>query len=141
MIILRCPVLGHLVKVAVDKATSAAGFTYTYARRVVLQSVAGNGVFSAALLISVGAIAGASGSRLVQYGVLGAATGIGLQLVGVHSLAQGALRPVRVALVGDTGIGESLPRSRPTFAAWSNLSVVAVAFIVRRCGRDVGGRF
>ena len=85
-------------------------------------------MFSAALLISVGAIAGASGSRLVQYGVLGAATGIGLQLVGVHSLAQGALRPVRVALVGDTGIGESLPRSRPTFAAWTSLSVVAVAF-------------
>jgi len=36
--------------------------------------------------------------------------------------------PARVALAGDTGIGDSLPRPRPTFAARSNLSVVAVAF-------------
>jgi adenylate cyclase len=46
----------------------------------------------------------------------------------VHSLAEGMLRPVRVALVGDTRIGDSLPRSHPTFAAWTSLSVLAVAF-------------
>ena len=40
--------------------------------------------------------------------------------VGVHSFVEGALRPVRAAIAGDTGIGDSLPRSRPTFAAWSN---------------------
>jgi adenylate cyclase len=35
---------------------------------------------------------------------------------------------VRVALVGDTSIGDSLPSSRPTFAARSNVSMIAVAF-------------
>ena len=38
------------------------------------------------------------------------------------------MRPARVAIAGDTGIGDSLPRSRPSFAAWSNMSVIAVAF-------------
>jgi adenylate cyclase len=38
------------------------------------------------------------------------------------------LRPARVALAGNTGIGEALPRARPTFAAWSNVSMLAVAF-------------
>ena len=38
------------------------------------------------------------------------------------------MRPPRIALAGDTGIGDSLPRSRPTFAARSNVSVLAVAF-------------
>ena len=100
----------------VDRARALYA-TYTYARRAVVRSVAGNAALSAALLVGVGVIAGASGSRLVQYGVLGAVTGTSLQLVGVQSLAEGALRPVRIALVGDTGIGESVPRPRPTFAA------------------------
>ena len=39
-----------------------------------------------------------------------------------------ALRPTRVAIAGDTGIGDALPRSRPTFAAWTNVSMLAVAF-------------
>ena len=38
------------------------------------------------------------------------------------------MRPARVAIAGDTGIGDSLPRSRPTFAMWSNVSMLAVAF-------------
>ena len=42
---------------------------------------------------------------------------------------EAAMRPVRVALAGDTGIGDALPRSRPTFAAWSNMSVFGVAFV------------
>jgi adenylate cyclase len=122
----------------VDRARALCA-TYTYARRLVFRSVAGNAMFSAALLVGVGVIAGASGSRLVQYGALGAATGFCLQLVGVHSLAEGALRPVRVALVGDTGIGESLPRSRPTFAAWTSLSVLSVAFSFAVAGAMLAG--
>ena len=49
-------------------------------------------------------------------------------LIAVHSFLEAALRPARAALAGDTGIGDDLPRSRPTFAAWSNLSVLSVAF-------------
>jgi adenylate cyclase len=111
----------------VDRATALAD-TYTYARRAIARGVAGSAVPSAALLVLVGAIAGATGSRLVQYGILGATAGISLTLIGVHSLMEGALRPARVALGGDMGIGDSLPRSRPTFAAWSNVTMLAVAF-------------
>ena len=111
----------------VDRAT-ALDATYTYARRVVARAVGANAVWVALLLVLVGAIAGASGSRLFQYGILGAAVGTAVQLIAVHSFTEAALRPARVAIAGDTGIGDSLPRSRPTFAAWSNVSMLAAAF-------------
>ena len=80
------------------------------------------------LTIVVGVVTGATGSRLVQYGILGAALGTGVQLIAYHSVTESALRPVRVTLAGGTEIGDYLPRSRPTFATRSNVSVVAVAF-------------
>jgi adenylate cyclase len=102
--------------------------TYAYARGAAARAVEVTAVWAALLFAGVGAIAGASGSRLAEYAILGAvAGGIG-QLVAVHSYVEGALRPARVSIAGDTGIGDSLPRSRPTFAAWSNLSMLAVAF-------------
>ena len=94
---------------------------------VVARAVVGNAVMGALVLVLVGAIAGADASRLVQYGMLGTAFGAAIPLPGVHSLMEAALRPARVAIAGDTGIGDSLPRSRPTFAARTNVSMVAVA--------------
>ena len=123
----------------VDRA-AALKDTYAYARRPVSRLVAVHAVLSAALLVVVGAVAGASWSRLAQYAILGASVGIAVQLIAVHSVVEGALRPVRVALAGDTGIGDSLPRSRPTFAAWSNLSMLLVAFAFAAGRRDAGGR-
>jgi adenylate cyclase len=102
--------------------------TYIWARGMVVRAVGINAVGVALLGVVVGVIAGATRWRLVQYGLLGAATGAGAQLVAVHSFVEGSMRPVRVALGGDTGIGDSLPRARPTFAAWSNASMLAVAF-------------
>jgi adenylate cyclase len=40
----------------------------------------------------------------------------------------GAARLARDAIAGDTDIGDSLPRSRPTFAAWATVLMVAVMF-------------
>jgi adenylate cyclase len=111
----------------VDRAM-ALDATYTYGRRAVVRWIAVGAGFSTLLMVVVAAIAGASGFRLIQYGILGATAGTVTWLIGVHSLVEGLLRPVRVALAGDTGIGDSLPRSRPTFAAWTNLSVCAVAY-------------
>jgi class 3 adenylate cyclase len=102
--------------------------TYTNARGSVVRTVAGWAVLAAVLLVSVGAIAGATESRLIQYSILGAALGAALGLGALHSVGEAALRPVRVALAGDTAIGDSLPRSRPTFAAWSNLAMLMAAF-------------
>jgi class 3 adenylate cyclase len=116
--------------------TRALAATYAYARGVVARGLGTNAVSGALLLVVVGAIAGATGSRLVQYGILGATTGTAIQLFAIHSFVEAALRPARVALSGDTGIGDSLPRSRPTFAAWSTLSVLGVSF-----NFAVGGAF
>src|SRR5271167_3767031 len=97
--------------------------TYTWTRAVGVRAFLFFPVWAALLLIVVGVIAGASGLRLVQYGIVGAAAaGIGMVLIGTHTFGEGALRPARAALAGDTGIGDALPRSRPTFAAWLFLS-------------------
>jgi adenylate cyclase len=117
----------------VDRAR-ALDATYTWARATVARAVGSNTVWAALLLIVVGAIAGATGPRLVQYGILGAVIGTAVQLIAVHSFVEVALRPARVAIAGDTGIGDSLPRSRPTFAAWSNVSMLAVAFVFAVAG-------
>jgi adenylate cyclase len=87
--------------------------TYSWARVTVMRTLVGTGVAVALTAIGVGTIAGASTSRLVQWAILGAAVGIGVQLVGLRSFLEGAMRPVRMAIAGDTGIGDSMPRSRP----------------------------
>jgi adenylate cyclase len=112
----------------IDRAT-ALERTYSFARRSSSRMVWGFGVWAAALSVVAGAIAGATGPRLVQYGILGAVYGTGVDLIAFHNIVEAAWRPARVALAGNTGIGDSLPRSRPTFAARSNVSVVAVAFV------------
>jgi HAMP domain-containing protein len=124
----------------VDRA-KALQATYTWARRTVVRAVVSNAVWLAVILVVVGAIGGAMWSRLVQYAILGAAFGTGVQVIAVHSFAEAALRPVRVAIAGDMGIGDSLPRSRPTFAVWSDVLVVAVAFVFTVAGAMVAGVF
>ena len=51
------------------------------------------------------------------------------------------MRPIRVAIAGDTGIGDSLPRSRPSFATWSNVSILAVAFVYAVAGAMLAAVF
>jgi len=119
----------------------ALDVTYTWAREAVVRAMGASAVGLALLLIIVGAIAGASESRLVQYGILGAAFGAANLLIAAHSFVEAALRPVRVAIAGDTAIGDSLPRSRPTFAAWSSLSIVAAAFVFAVCGAALAAVF
>jgi adenylate cyclase len=111
----------------VDRATALEG-TYSFARRSSSLMVWSTGVWVAVVSVAVGAIAGATGLRLVQYAILGAVYATGVDLIAYHNIAEAVLRPVRAALAGDTGIGDALPRSRCSFAARSNVSVVAVAF-------------
>ncbi|OBK13780.1 adenylate/guanylate cyclase domain-containing protein [Mycobacterium asiaticum] len=113
--------------VEVDLAKALEG-TYTYGRRAVLRALFANVVCAAALLVVVGTITGATDSRLPQYGLIGIAVGITIPLIGGHSFIEAALRPARAALAGDSGVGDSLPRSRPTFAAWTYAAMVMAAF-------------
>src|SRR5262249_2190053 len=102
--------------------------TYSWTRAAGVRALGFQPVWTASLLVLVGAVSGASWSRLVQYGILGAALGVAMALMGLHTSVQGALRPVRAALAGDTGLGDSLPRSRPTFAAWLDVSILGSLF-------------
>ena len=111
----------------IDRA-KALQDTYTWTRAAGVRALAFQPVWTAVLLVAVGVVAGASGSRLFQYGILGAALGVAMALIGLHTSVQGALRPARAALAGQTGLGDALPRSRPTFAAWLNLSILGSAF-------------
>jgi adenylate cyclase len=124
----------------VDRATALED-TYTYVREAILRGVTVTTVWAAVLSVVVGAIASATWSRLVQYGIWGAVLGAATQLAAGHSFVEASLRPARVALAGDTGIGDSLPRARPTFAAWSNVFMVCVAFVFALAGAMLAAVF
>jgi class 3 adenylate cyclase len=111
----------------VDRAAALAA-TYSFARRTVVRAVLSGAVWAATTLMIVAAIAGATEWRLAQYGIFGAALGTSVELIAVHSFVEAALRPARVAIAGDSGIGDCLPRSRPSFGAWSDLSMIATVF-------------
>jgi adenylate cyclase len=111
----------------IDRA-AALEETYRYSRKSSALTVWATGVWAAALSVVVGAMAGAPWTRLVQYGIRGAVIGIAVQLIAFHSILEAMQRPVRIALADGTGIGDSLPRSRPTFATRSNVSMLAAAF-------------
>ena len=64
-----------------------------------------------------------------------------MALIGTHTFGEGALRPARAALAGDTGIGDSLPRSRPTFAAWLELSMLGSIFVFSVIGAMILNSF
>ena len=101
--------------------------TYFWARTTLVRWAVVNTVWAALLSVSVGVIAGASGSRLAQYAILGAVFGAAVYLIGAHTLTEAPMRPVRASLTAEAEIGDSLPRSRPTFATWSNMSMLSVA--------------
>lgn len=108
--------------------------TFAYTRRVSVRLVAIDAIWAALLGVVVGGIAGASGSRLVQYGIVGGAYGAAVGLINMHGFVEGALRPARAAIAGDTGLGDTLPRSRPSFSTWSKMSTLAVAFAFATAG-------
>ena len=102
--------------------------TYTFAR---ISLVRGVGVFAltgASMCVFVGVIADASGSRLLGYAVIGATFLAAVQLIALHQFAEAFMRPVRAAIAGDSVVGDALPRSWPSFAAWSNVSIISTAW-------------
>lgn len=102
--------------------------TYTFARDTVLRSVALYAVTGGIMCVVVGAIAGSTDSRLVQYGVIGFTFIPAVQLVAIHQFVESLMRPVRIAMAGNSEIGDAMPRSQPSFAAWSIVSVLGTAW-------------
>jgi adenylate cyclase len=120
----------------VDPMT-ALGATFAYTRRTAIRSLAINVVWAPLLGVVVGGIVGATSWRLVQYAIVGAAYGAAIGVINMHGFVEGALRPARAAIAGNTGIGDSLPRSRPAFATWSSASLLAVAFVCATAGASL----
>ena len=108
--------------------TRALAATYAYSRGLTVRWLWATGPLVALLLAGVGAIAGASPMRLLQYGVVGLCIGTAVQLIAIRSVVEAAMRPVRTSLAGGADVGDALPRSSPTFADWSNASMIATAF-------------
>ncbi|OBK95817.1 cyclase [Mycobacterium asiaticum] len=117
----------------VDRAMALQD-SYVYVREAFFRSVIVTTVWAVVISVSIGAIAGASTSRLVQYGIWGAVLGAGTQLAAFHSFVEVSLRPARIALTAGTEIGDSLPRPHPTFAAWTDAFMVCVAFVFALAG-------
>jgi adenylate cyclase len=111
----------------VDRA-KALQDTYNWTRAAGVRALAFEPVWTAVLFAVIAAVSGASNLRLAQYGAVGAALGIAMALIGLHTSLQGALRPARAALAGSTGLGDALPRSRPTFTTWLELSLLGSFF-------------
>ncbi len=122
----------------VDRVRALAD-TYSWGRESSARALVSNGVGAALLLVVVGAVTGATGPRLIQFGVLGLGIGIAIQLMGMHSVPEGALRPVRLAIASDMAIGDALPRSCPSFATWSNLSMLGTTFVFSAGGAILAG--
>lgn len=108
--------------------------TYVFARRATYRTVSTAWAWAALLAVAVGLIAGAPAARLWQYAVIGAVFSTGSLLIAFHYTVEAGVRPLRLALAGDSGIGDALPRAHPTFAVQANVSVVAVAFSFALCG-------
>jgi class 3 adenylate cyclase len=112
--------------------------TYADTRRLTAWQVVAQAACMTVIAVIVGAIAGATGWRLVQWAILGVAYGVATSFVVVHSFTEGVWRPARAAITGDTGNGDSLPRSRPTVAAWTNMCMIATAFAFALGGALLG---
>lgn len=124
----------------VDRALALEA-TYTYGRRTAPRMLSTNAALWGLLSVILGMIAGADPPRLIQYWALGTLMGIALSLVAMHSLTEALVRPARVAIAGDTAIGDHLPRSRPTFATWSGVLLLAAVFNFTVCGAMLAAVF
>ncbi len=111
--------------------------TYAFARDAITRGVVIFALSMGIMSLVVGAVVEANTSRLIQHGIVGTALGIALQLIAVHPFVEAFLRPVRVGLADDTGIGAVLPRSQPSFATWASVSVVATAWTFALAGASL----
>lgn len=124
----------------VDRS-SALRATYGYGRSLMVRGMVLTAVWVAAQFAGIGMVAGAGGVRLLEYAFMGVIVGTAGQLVTQHSYVEGALRPARVAIAAGTDIGDTLPRSHPTFATWTNMAILAAGFAFAVMGAILGTVF
>lgn len=114
--------------------------TYAWTRETVVRMAASNAVGVGVLSVAVGVFADTTEWRLVQYAILGALVGAAMGAGSAH-FAESCIRPARVAIAGHTGIGDSLPRSRPSFATWTTVAVAGSVFLFAVDGAMLAAAF
>ncbi|QEN15724.1 adenylate/guanylate cyclase domain-containing protein [Mycolicibacterium sp. ELW1] len=124
----------------VDRETALCA-TYDYGRKLIVRGMLFTFPWVAAQFVAVGMIAGAGGSRLIQYAIVGALAGTAGQLITNHSYVESTLRPARAAITSNTEIGDYLPRSRPAFSTWTNAAILGVGFAFAVVGAILGAVF
>jgi adenylate cyclase len=117
----------------VDRVEALAS-TYTYGRRVVARALTVVPAVGAVMGVIVGAICDADAGSLVQWGLVGGCTLLSVQLIPIHSYVESLFRPARRAIIGDSGIGDTMPRARPTFATWASIAVLSTVWIFTLVG-------
>ena len=117
----------------VDRVEALAA-TYAYARGVVARALTVVPIMGAVLGVVTASICGAGVGATVQWGVVGGLTMVAVQLIPVHSYVESLLRPARRAIIGTSGIGDSMPRARPTFATWASIATLATVWIFTLLG-------
>ena len=121
----------------VDQLEALAS-TYSFGRNTLVRGVLVFALAGAMMCVVAGALSGADSSRLIQYGITGMTFLGSVQLIGIHAIAEVFLRPPRAAIAGDSGIGDALPRSRPSFATWLNIAIIATAWAFAFGGAFIG---
>jgi class 3 adenylate cyclase len=112
----------------VDRADVLDG-TFTFVRGATVRTIVCGAINGGAVMIGTAAITNASAGRTFELGALGVGVGLAITLIAVHGFFEAAFRPVRLALAGDTDLADALPRSRPTFASWASVTLVAAAWL------------
>jgi class 3 adenylate cyclase len=108
--------------------------TYTYGRSVGRRALAIFPTFGAVLGTTTAALTGAPAGTVAEWGVQGAVVLLAVGLIPIHSFVEALLRPPRRALAGASGIGDSLPRGRPTFATWASIATLSTVWIFSAVG-------
>lgn len=108
--------------------------TYAWSRVGVIRAMVVMAICVGLIGAAVALVVGVDGLRVAQYAVVGSVFGSSSHLIGVHTVSEAAMRPVRITLADSAPGADSLPRSRPTFAAWSNVSMLAATLAFSLAG-------
>lgn len=112
--------------------------TYAFTRGLRLRSVSAWLVIPGLVATGAGLVSGARVGRALEYGIIGIGIGGGSILIAIHSLFEAAVRPVRREIGGNVGSGDHLPLARPTFATWSNITLLATVWSFALSGAVFG---
>jgi class 3 adenylate cyclase len=120
-----------------SSARRALESTYDFARGFTPRFIIAWSVSGPAVCMAWAMIAGANGAKAAQWAAFGATLGLGTALIAGHHYVETFLRPVRESIGGAGDAADDLPRSRPSYATWSTVALLAALFVFAEGGFGV----